>query len=793
MSVRRRIALYGAGFVVFCLVGLAVVPFLFRDRIVARVKAAVNDAVNARVEWKDAGITFFHDFPNLTLRLDDLGVTGVGRFQGDTLLAIPRFRLVLGLGSVVESLRGSGPLVVRSVELDRPLARLLVLPDGTANWDILRPSQNAPRAAGRPLDLRLRGLELRGGRLSLENRQTGLIASLAGLSESLRGDFRQTRFTLRTQTTADTTSLRFAGVPYLNRVRLDLGADLDVDLGAKRVTVKDNHIRLNDLALALAGSVAAAPDSAYAVDLTFKAPSTDFREILSLVPAVYLRDFAKVQTAGTMAVSGWVRGRYGPKAFPALAIEAKVSNGMFRYPDLPLPARDVALDLSVTNPGGSVDGTVLDVRRFHVVLGRNPVDGALAVRTPVSDPDVALRLAGTVDLADVARTVKLPQVEQLSGTVTTDASMRARVSDVDQRRYDRVSAGGTVDIRGLVLRARDVPHAVQIDHAALRLSPQRSELTDFRGRIGRSDVAATGSLENLVGYLFHDEPLRGQARLASGYFDLNEWRSNDKLQVIPVPADLDFALDATVGRMSYGALDLRNARGALTVKDQRVTLQNFTMDVLGGAMGLTGFYETTNRARPTFDLDLHAANLDVPGAFAGIATLQTFVPVARYARGSASADFRLSGGLGQNMLPLASALTALGSFRTAGLMLQDFPPMDRLADLLKLNLLKNPGFKDLSSTFEIRDGRLRVKPFDVHLGQITMNVAGSNGIDQSLQYALVLALPRAALGAEANRAVTSLVARSAQAGLDLQTADVVHLGVDIGGTVLKPTFTTSLR
>ena len=142
---------------------------------------------------------------------------------------------------------------------------------------------------------------------------------------------------------------------------------------------------------------------------------------------------------------------------------------------------------------------------------------------------------------------------------------------------------------------------------------------------------------------------------------------------------------------------------------------------------------------------------------------------------------------------MRSALTALGSFRTAGLMLQDFPPMDRLADLLKLNLLKNPGFKDLSSTFEIRDGRLRVKPFDVHLGQITMNVAGSNGIDQSLQYALTLALPRAALGAEANGAVNSLVLRGAQAGLDLQPAAVVHLGVDIGGTVLKPTLSTSLR
>jgi len=169
------------------------------------------------------------------------------------------------------------------------------------------------------------------------------------------------------------------------------------------------------------------------------------------------------------------------------------------------------------------------------------------------------------------------------------------------------------------------------------------------------------------------------------------------------------------------------------------------------------------------------------------------VPVARYARGSASADFHFSGALGQNMLPLVSVLTALGSFKTAGLVLQGFPPMDRLADLLKVGLLKDPGFKDLSSSFEIRDGRLRVKPFDVHIGNLTMNVSGSNGIDQSLQYALALALPRAALGDEANRALAGLVARSGRAGFDLKAADVVNLAVQLGGTITSPTLSTSLR
>ena len=47
-----------------------------------RVKTAVNENVNARVDWRDVGLSFFRDFPNLTLTLDDLTAVGVGPVPG---------------------------------------------------------------------------------------------------------------------------------------------------------------------------------------------------------------------------------------------------------------------------------------------------------------------------------------------------------------------------------------------------------------------------------------------------------------------------------------------------------------------------------------------------------------------------------------------------------------------------------------------------------------------------------------------------------------------------------------
>jgi uncharacterized protein involved in outer membrane biogenesis len=786
MRLPRKLALAFAAFAATAVILLVTVPLLFRGRIEKRLKSQINSAVDARVAWGDVGISALRDFPNVTLALDDVSIAGVRRFQGDTLVKVQRFRLVLDLASVVRNLRGRGQIVVREVELARPVVRLRVLKDGTANWNIARASAKDPAQQARPIAVTLRDLRIHEGTVTLDDRQSGLVASLQGLEHSLQGDFARSKVVLSSRTSADTASLRFAGVPYLNRVALELNADVAADLVARRFTFTNDSLRLNKLVLAFSGA-AAMRDPNLALDLSFSAPSTAFADILSLVPAVYTRDFARLRTSGRMAVSGRVKGEYGPKAFPAFAVNARVENGAFRYPDLPLPARDISAELAVANPGGNVDSTVVNLKRFHAVIGSRPVDAAFVMRTPVSDPDVDLRVAGTVDLADVGRTVKLEGVKELSGLVAADVAVRTRLSQLDAARYDRVAARGTLGVTRLALRAAALPHALTIDSAMLRLSPRTAELTALSGRIGSSDVRGTGSLDNLLGFALRGEELRGRATVSSTNFDLNEWRSDDALEVVPVPPNVDFSLQASADRVTFGTLSIANARGALRVKDRRVTIDDFRMEMLRGAVVANGFYETTNLARPTFDVDLRVASVDIPTAFAALTTVQKLAPVARWAQGTVSTSFKVGGALGQNMLPLFDALSGRGSFETGPLALQGAPVLGKLADALSLEQVRNPAFEAVRSSFEIVDGRLHVRPFAVKMGPMSMTVAGSNGIDQSLKYDLALAVPRSELGAAADRTVAKLASQAGQAGIQLSATDIVELGAQVTGTVMAPT------
>ncbi|HSW28521.1 MAG TPA: AsmA-like C-terminal region-containing protein [Longimicrobiales bacterium] len=784
----KKVLVAAGSLVGLSLVALVGLPFLFKGRIEARVHTEVERAVDAQVDWSGVGLTFFRNFPNLALRLDHLTVVGSEPFAGDTLVSMKGFRLVLDAGSLIRGLRGTGPFLVRSVRLEEPVVHLRVLPDGASNWDIVRGGSTKAGSAepsSRSLSVEFRSLGIRGGSLLLENAQTGLYTSMEGLQMDLGGDFSQERFVVRTRTRSDATTLRFAGMPYLEGVALDLVADLDADMTRRSVSFAENELRLNELVLNFSGSAARTGENV-ALDVTFTAPRTAFSQALSLVPVLYAHDFETLETSGSFSLQGRVLGEWGENALPAFSMSADVTDGMFRYPDLPLAARDIALRFALDNPGGDVDSTVVRLDGVHLRIGDEPIHGSLTLRTPVSDPDVDLRVRGAVDLADVARTVKLDDVEELTGVVRADAELRARLSDIDGRRYERVAARGNVVITDVNVRTGKLPQPIAVREATLELSPQRVEVRSLQMQLGSSDVHATGSVDNVLAFVLRGEDLRGSASFTSQRVDLDEWRSKENFELIPVPAGLDLALDGTVARLTFAALDMADAHGSLRLKDRRLMLDDFTMRTLGGGIGVSGFYETLDPAKPTFRVGVALDSLDIPSAAAAFVTLRMLAPVAGFTRGAFSAQLDLAGALGQGMAPVLDVLNGTGSLQTTTFSLEGFPALARLGEVLGLPQLANPTFQAISSFIEIRDGRLHVRPFQVGVGDFRMAVSGSNGVDQTLDYKLTLAVPRGALGEGAERAIQGLISEAGRAGLDLQAADSIEVSVGLAGTVTDP-------
>ncbi len=113
------------------------------------------------------------------------------------------------------------------------------------------------------------------------------------------------------------------------------------------------------------------------------------------------------------------------------------------------------------------------------------------------------------------------------------------------------------------------------------------------------------------------------------------------------------------------------------------------------------------------------------------------------------------------------------------------------------DLINKPEYKQVSITnakinYKIENGRIYTKPFNIKMGGQTMSLSGSTGIDQTIDYAGKLMVPRKDLGA-ANTAVEGLLAQlNKQAGANIKLNEVIPVQLNIGGTFTNPTVSTNL-
>ena len=134
----------------------------------------------------------------------------------------------------------------------------------------------------------------------------------------------------------------------LSGAEAELDAVIAADLANSRFTFSQNKLRLNAIEVGLDGWVEL-KDDAVAMDVTAGCDKVQFKDVLSLVPAFYTRDFRNLAAGGELSMALWARGEMRGAALPAFELRTEVRNGSFQYSSLPK-----AVDGSTSTSGSPI-------------------------------------------------------------------------------------------------------------------------------------------------------------------------------------------------------------------------------------------------------------------------------------------------------------------------------------------------------------------------------------------------------------------------------------------------------
>lgn len=787
------------GFLIFFVVLIAVavaIPYFFKDKIIAIAKTEINKQINAKVDFKDIDLSLLkniQNFPNIALAINKLAITGITPFDGDTLLYVGSANASLDIMSVIKGEQYK----VKAITINDATLNAVVNKEGTSNWNILKPSTDT--TTSKPFQLALKKINFKNVNLFYDDLQKGNFIKIINFNHEGKGDFTADILDYTSNTTIKKLSITQGIISYLNNVSLNFDSKLSINQSQHKYAFKNNKLTINKLGLLFDGFIQTPDSTKTIMDVAFKTDQTDFKSLLSLVPALYAKDFNKITSSGIIKqLDGNIKGTMQANSYPQFALNIKVENGKFQYPKLPTAVTDIFIDAHVNHPEGNLDKTTVNIPDLRLAIAGEPITARLMLATPMSDPSVDMAAKGKINLADVQKFYPLENVQKLNGTANVDLAVQAKKSDVEAKRYQNIKAAGTIAANGIEYASADVPKPVNINNLLLNFSPQYVDVPECKGAIGKSDFDIKGKLENIIGYvLSKDAIVNGTITLASTKIDANEFlpdstvvkkpTSQQAKAVIRIPKNIDITGNANISELVYDALNIKNLNGKITLKDEQLNLNNLAANLLGGSALVNGYYNTKTDI-PTGNLSYTIKNFDVQQVYEYVGSMKTAAPIMKFIHGSFGSDMNMKMAIKPDLSPDLTTLNGTAGFKMPLANISGVPALQQIVEQTKLKQLENLRIENLDVKTTIANGRILVAPFETKVNNLKMTVGGSQGLDQTMDYAVAIDVPWKELG-QASSFAEGLLAKNPIKQLNGLVPETIRINLKVGGTFNKPVIT----
>ncbi len=890
-----------------------VIPTFYKDEIVSYIKTDVNKMLDAEIDFDDVSISLFRNFPKLSFGLKDFSIVGKEEFEGIPLAKIGNLDFSLDLMSVVKS---QDNIKIHGIYLEDPEIHVKVLKNGKANYLVMKDSgetEATEPTEPTKFEVKLEEYEIKNGKLTYDDRASDVFLHLEKLNHSGQADFSQDIFDIATQTDFTDLTAKSGGVKYLSKADGNMDLTLNADLPNSKFTIKNNKLLLNSLELNTDGTVQLSGDDVI-MDLRFDAPGDNFKNLLSLIPGSYSKDFKDVDADGKVKLAGNAKGTFNAakNQMPAFKLNLEVANGRFKYPDLPMGIKDIATVVNINSPSSDLDKMQIDIPNFKMILGQNPFEAKFKLKTPISDPDVDAKIKGILNLADLAKAFPVEGVKQMSGIINADIVTKTKLSQVDRQDYENIDIQGVFKATDIVYLANGMPK-VLLNHMDMDFTPKQVNVTRLDAKLGKSDLRGEGSIDNMLAWFSPEKTMRGKFVIKSNYFDINEWMTestssnNTPPQETPtteeavfdrfdftvdarfkkmdydvyklnnviavgnftpekfrfdkfetkigqsdiaisgqinnvfdyvfenetltgnidlnsnlldlnelmattdgearpvnmsmgseepagaylVPENMDIDLNANIGKVIYTNMDLKDMRGKIAIEDEQAKLQNVSARTLGGKVNMNGSYDSRDKKNPGFDLDYDVQSMSFRQTFEKLNTVQQLLPIMQFIEGNFNTKMSLNGKLGEDMVPDFNSLNADGFMQTLRGVIKNFKPLEEVGNKLNVSYFKALEIKDTKNWFEIKNGAVELKDFDYKYKDIDMKIGGKHSLSSDMDYHVKAKVPRKyiennPLGQAAGTGMDWLRNEASKVGVNINKSEFVNVAISIAGNMSKP-------
>jgi len=539
--------------------------------------------------------------------------------------------------------------------------------------------------------------------------------------------------------------VKYASLPEaVQNISFDVNASCP-DNDYKHSTIEIKNINANVLKNYVKGYFKASAVPGYPITSDIKA-SFNLADIKQFYP------LDSMVLVGMLLADIQTKGKYTPAkhVFPVIKAAINLQNGSVQTKYYPHPIQNIQVSTNITNTTGSLKGMQIDIKPVSFSFEGKPFFFKADLKD-LSNVKYDIVSRGTLDIGKIYQVFAVKGYN-VNGTIQANLALKGSQKDAMAGNYAQLKNSGTLIVKDVTVTSQVFPLPFLINEGNFSFNQDKMRFDAFKATYGRSVIYLNGSLSNVIDYAIRPGAvLKGDLNFGSGGIIADDFmafggampadsKSKSLTGVIMVPKAVNLNLSADVKKIRYNGLNIKDAKGQLIIANGNIILKQTDFNIIGTPVSMDGSYTVINPQQAAFSYHINAKDFDVKKAYNQIKLFHDMASSAAHAEGLVSLDYKLSGKLNSNMMPVYPSLKGGGTLSASKVKMRGFKLFGSVSNTTKHKIDTGDATKVNIETI-IANNIITIKQTKMRMAGFRLKFGGQVSFDNKLNLDFRLGLP----------------------------------------------------
>ena len=745
-----------------------------KEKILAYALPKIEQALNRKVTVEDASISIWG---GIGVEIKGVAIENMPGFKEKNLLTLDEFSVEVKFWPLLKK-----RIELKKLTLVKPTINLEKKTVALNNYGDLLATSGSPILLPAAFDK----FELKEGRIVYLNSPQQSRIIIHELSQESKLNYNPDLKEFFTSGKIKVKSLEMFSPKLSKNYDIPLALEYDMAYNLKTDSLNLNKVIFswNKNKTKLQGKITQVTKQPQMV-LKINSDEINVENLLSLLPANLLKQ--DIKSSGRLTFNA--EGKWDLKTgfYPTQL------NGKLTGKDLKIQSAKTKSAVTIPVLESNFTNNSLTLSPSRAQFGNNPLQ-LKAVVSNLKAPELSAEFSSKLNLAIVPEFVTLPEGTTLAGNLDVKGKIFGKMKS-----FESLNFSGDLNLQDIKISSLNLSKPLEKLNGNLKIADGDLSVNRLSATSGKSSFVINGECKKLVPYLLNKNKATPKPlftfNLTSDYLDLDELipensataktnspttqKTPPLFLAIGVVADLKGKI--AVDSVMFRKMPFKNFKADLTLINNVLKIQNVSSQIYSGFIEGEANCDLNNADSLKFDTKVKATNIEVNDFLSRFTKIDNRL----FGKFNLNANFTSQGFSEEEIL---KSLTASGTGVLAEGKLVNFEFFNKLGSFLKLDNYQEEPIKMLKNSFKIVNQRVFFADFDATSKTGDWKLAGSIGLDQSLDYLLSIKFsPEVSkkLEAEVSRQFASL-GNMAQYFKDEQGR--IDLQIKIGGTAKDPKF-----